>query len=182
MDSSIFIRRYFARCLECSFCHDACCFHGVDIDVDNVRRINSFATDLEEFMGTSKATWFRDEFAKDVEFPGGSFTRTQVLDGACVFHDRRSRGCLLHKFSLENNIDYHDLKPMVSCLFPLTFDNGVLHPSDDIETDDLVCAGEGPTLYQGVRNELLYYFGPTFVEELDGIEIGNEVASTLHNT
>ena len=41
---------------------------------------------------------------------------------------------------------------------------------DEVEDGTLVCLGQGPTLYQGVRSELEYYFGPSFVEELDAIE------------
>jgi hypothetical protein len=76
----------------------------------------------------------------------------------------------LHAFALEKGLDYHDLKPVLSTLFPLTFDDGVLHVMDEVEDRTLVCLGQGPTLYRGVRAELEYYFGPSFVEELDAIE------------
>ena len=33
----------------------------------------------------------------------------------------------------------------------------------------LVCAGNGPTLYQGARAELAYYFGSAFIAELDAL-------------
>ena len=34
----------------------------------------------------------------------------------------------------------------------------------------LVCAGDGPSLYDGVRGELAYYFGRGLVEELDALK------------
>ncbi len=33
VDLSIFTLTYFARCMECTFCHDACCAHGCDVDL-----------------------------------------------------------------------------------------------------------------------------------------------------
>jgi hypothetical protein len=59
---------------------------------------------------------------------------------------------------------------MVSCLFPVTFDNGLLLPSDDVEDDSLICLNSGPGLYQGVRSDLSYYFGEGFVSALDELE------------
>ena len=32
VDKNIFSLRYFQHCMACSFCHDACCRHGVDVD------------------------------------------------------------------------------------------------------------------------------------------------------
>jgi hypothetical protein len=54
-------------------------------------------------------------------------------------------------------------------LFPLTFEDGVLVASSEVEERELVCAGSGPSLYEGVRGELAYYFGDAFVAELDSI-------------
>ena len=62
------------------------------------------------------------------------------------------------------------IKPRVSALFPVTFDDGVLDPSTEITDGTLVCGGQGPTLYRGVRLELAYYFGELLVRELDGLE------------
>lgn len=87
-----------------------------------------------------------------------------------MFLNRRDRGCQLHAFALEKGLDYHDLKPVLSTLFPLTFDDGVLHVMDEVEDRSLVCLGSGPTLYRGVRAELAYYFGAALVAELDEIE------------
>ena len=77
---------------------------------------------------------------------------------------------MLHSFALERGLDYHELKPLVSSLFPLTFDWGLLHPSNEIADRSLQCIDDGPTLYRGVRSEIEWYFGEGLVAELDGIE------------
>ena len=79
---------------------------------------------------------------------------------------------MLHSFALERGLDYHELKPMVSSLFPVTFDWGLLHPSNEIEDRSLQCVDDGPTLYQGVRGEIEWYFGVELVRELDALESG----------
>jgi len=170
VDLEIFAIRYFADCLQCGFCADRCCSFGVDIDVENVRRIEERADQIESYVGIDRAQWFAPGYREDAEFPGGRYTRARAVDGRCVFLNRKGRGCLLHSFSLDNGIDYHQLKPIVSSLFPVAFDEGLLHPSTEARTGELVCVGSGPTVYRGAREELLYYFGAELVAELDSIE------------
>jgi hypothetical protein len=59
---------------------------------------------------------------------------------------------------------------MVSALFPVTFDDGLLHASTEARDGTLVCGGQGPSLYRGARAELLHYFGESLVSELDALE------------
>src|SRR5262249_39257892 len=91
-------------------------------------------------------------------------------DGRCIFLSSAGRGCGLHAFALAKGLDYHDFKPVLLTLFPLSFDDGVLHVMDEVDDGTLVCLGEGPPLSRGARTEIEYYFGPSFVEELDDIE------------
>jgi hypothetical protein len=170
VDDAIFVRRYFTRCLACTFCADQCCTHGVDVDIENVTRILAHADAIERVIGISRDAWFEPEFASDAEFPGGRHTRSRVRDGACVFRARGGRGCALHAHALDAGFDYHDIKPMVSALFPITFDAGLLHAANEIEDGTLVCAGDGPTLYRGARGEIAHYFGASLVRELDTLE------------
>ncbi|MFN7130905.1 MAG: hypothetical protein ACK4N5_02410 [Myxococcales bacterium] len=169
VDTAVFTLRYFARCMACTFCHDACCAHGVDLDVAERDRILAEAASLQPLVGFDAARWFESDEWPDAEYPSGRYTRTAVVDGACVFLNRAGRGCLLHLWALKHGRDYHALKPMFSALFPLTFDQGVLQPADDV-TEDLVCAGKGETLYRAARAELLHYFGTALVAELDALE------------
>jgi len=76
---------------------------------------------------------------------------------------------MLHSFALDRGLDYHDLKPMVAALFPVTFDGGLLHPSTEIVDRSLQCIDDGPTLYEGVRSEIEWYFGTAMVAELDAL-------------
>ncbi len=169
VDTAIFRRTYFVHCMQCSYCHDSCCQYGVDIDAPNVARLEAVGEALAKYAGVPQDRWFGGEWTVDAEFPGGRHTRTRVEDGACVFRSRRGRGCLIHSFALERGIDYHELKPMVSVLFPITFDGGLLHPSNEIEDRSLQCIDDGPTLYEGVRDEIGWYFGPELVAELDAL-------------
>ena len=172
VDPAIFRERYFMHCMQHPTCEDWCCSHGVDVDEENVARLLARADELEAATGIDRSRWFRPGAAtRDPEFPGGAYRRTAVEDGACVFLDRASRGCRIHAFCLARGVDYHELKPLVSTLFPLTFDEGLLHASDEVHDRSLVClTPEGPTLYRGVRDELADTFGPELVAELDALE------------
>ena len=101
--------------------------------------------------------------------PGGGSDRTAVDERGCVFLAKpgQGRGCMIHRYCVEKGIDYHELKPMISILFPLTYDGGHLVPAEEIEDGSLQCIDQGPTLYQGLRDELRYYFGDALVAELD---------------
>ena len=168
VDPAIFRHRYFAACLDCGFCADQCCSYGVDIDADNIAALTSLGPAFEAFVGVAAADWFTPERIADGEFPSGFSARTRSRDGKCVFANRAGRGCRIHAWCLDHGLDYHRFKPLVSTLFPVTFEAGALVPSAEAVDASLICAGRGPTLYQGARTELAYYFGTDFVAELDG--------------
>ena len=167
VDPAIFSLRYFAKCMECGFCHDQCCSYGVDIDAANMERLRALGPEFEAFVGIPQGRWFTGEAACDPEFPSGAYGRTAAPHGKCIFANRIGRGCRIHAFCLEQKLDYHLYKPMVSILFPVTFEHGVLVPSPETLDGTLACHGDGPSLYNGVRDELAYYFGAAFVTELD---------------
>jgi hypothetical protein len=169
VDPAIFALRYFQACMACSFCHDACCSWGVDIDLGNAARLNALPPDFRALVGRPRSEWFTAEAASDPEFPGGAHVRTAVMDGACVFRSRTGRGCVIHAYAVENGLDYHDLKPMVSTLFPVTFEQGVLTAASEAADGSLRCGSEGLTLYEGARDELRHYFGDDLIGELDGL-------------
>jgi hypothetical protein len=172
VDTAIFFKRYFMNCMQCGYCGDSCCQYGADIDGDNVARVERYAAELEAFTGVPRERWWTGEWTDDKEFPGGRQTRTAVEGGSCVFRNRRGRGCMLHSFALEKGLDYHEIKPLVASLFPVTFDYGLLHPSNEIADRSLQCIDDGPTLYAGVRGEIEWYFGGALVAELDELERG----------
>jgi len=165
----IFNNKYFSSCMDCGYCNDICCSFGVDVDILNVERINHYADMLKNYVPIPREDWFEKDFREDSEFPGGLYTRTRVHDGRCVFLNRSERGCILHTFCLAEGIDYHVIKPMVSSLFPVTFDSGLLHASDEVYDASLICLGDGVPLYQSVRQDLMHYFGDGLTSELDVI-------------
>ncbi len=171
VDSGLFTLRYFGHCMDCSFCRDQCCGYGVDVDLDNVKRLEAAAEDLVKFTGVARERWFTGEVEEDEEMPGGGCMRTLSQDGACVFLDREKRGCRIHAYCLARGIDYQVLKPMVSALFPATYEEGALVPADELLDGTLVCAPGGPSIYEGVRHDLKYYFGDGLVEELDALAV-----------
>jgi hypothetical protein len=170
VETRIFALRYFRDCMACTFCNDICCSFGVDVDLGNVERLKAMPQDFHDFIGVPASEWFTDEVIADPEFPTGRHVRTQVRDGRCVFLNRQDRGCKVHSWCLQKGLDYHTVKPLVSILFPLTFEYGVLAASNEIVDGSLACSGEGHTAYRGSRGEVDYYFGPELVAELDGLE------------
>jgi len=170
VDTRIFQLKYYRDCAGCSFCGDSCCQYGVDVDLPNVARLNSAPDELEQFVGRPRSEWFEDRVVLDVEYPGGGFRRTRVIDGRCVFLNRSGRGCLVHSWCLQQGIPYQQLKPLVSSLFPVTIDQGVLLPSIESVDSSLTCLGPGSSLYCGARTDLSWYFGEELVRELDALE------------
>jgi len=170
VDPTIFTQRYYTHCLDCTFCHDQCCTHGVDVDLETARRIEARANDLERYLGIARTRWFTTGLEVDLEFPGGAVRRTRVVNGCCVFHNQDGRGCRLHSYCIEHGLDHHELKSIVDCLFPLTFGEGVLAPAVEAEDGTLICLNAGPTLYRGARSEVEYYFGTGLLEALDDLE------------
>lgn len=170
VDASLFTERYFTDCLACGFCHDWCCSQGVDIELPRVAAIMRHADALEVYTGIPRERWFEPGVDRDDEFPGGGARRTRVEDGACVFLNRAGRGCTIHGYCVARGIDYHDLKSMVDCLFPVTFAGDLLCLSDEVTDGELVCMDQGPTIYRGTRPEIAHYFGDACVAALDAIE------------
>jgi len=176
VDTRIFQLTYYMHCMGCSFCNDICCQYGVDVDLENVARLQAAPQELERFVGRPRSQWFQDQVVLDPEYPGGGYRRTQVIDGRCVFLHRSGRGCLVHSWCLQQGIPYQQFKPLVSSLFPVTFDQGTLLPSEETVDGSLLCLGPGSTLYRGARDDLRWYFGEQLVQELDAMEL--ELQST----
>lgn len=170
VNRDIFLKTYFARCLECSFCHDWCCSFGADIDIENVEKIRKQKEEIRPFVRESDAEWFEAEYTYYEEYAGNEYTRINPLGPRCVFISKDQRGCGLHRYAISQQMDYHDIKPIVCILFPLSFEEGILFPAAELDDNSLVCSGSGTSVYQAMRNELEYYFGLEFVKELDEIE------------
>jgi hypothetical protein len=169
VDERIFALRYFTHCMACGFCNDQCCNYGVDIDAANMERLRALGPAFEAFAGAPQGEWFAAEIVEDREFPSGAHGRTRAVGGKCVFAERRGRGCKIHAYCLEQSLDVHLYKPLVSILFPLTFEHGVLVPSPEVVDGSLICSGDGPSVYDGMRDEVAYFFGKELVGALDAL-------------
>ena len=172
VDDDIFVRRYFGHCMACTTCADSCCEYGVDVSKPEHARILARADEIRPLARRSDpAAWFLPESEIDADYAGGEVFRTTVVDGRCVFLRREGRGCVLHGLALEKGEDYHEIKPMVSSLFPLTWDGDAICCAEEIEDGSLACITDGPTVYEMARAELEYYFGAEFVAELDQLAV-----------
>jgi Fe-S-cluster containining protein len=170
VDARIFSLRFFARCMECTFCHDACCARGCDADLQEVRRIElDHGSALAPRVASPRGSWFAPELHEDADFQGGQYRSSRVLGRGCVFLEPE-RGCKIHAYAIEQGLDYHDLKPWLCWLFPLTVEAGELCPQASAIDRSLVCSGQGATLYRAQRGELLHMFGPELVRECDALD------------
>lgn len=178
----IFLKAYFARCLECRFCHDWCCSFGADIDIRNVHKILQRREEILSFVRPPKGEWFETEYSYYEKYSGSQYTRINPQGPRCAFISKDQRGCGLHRYAISKQLDYHEIKPLVCILFPLSFGEGILTIAPELEDNSLVCAHSGYSVYQSMRRELEYYFGREFVEELDGMEknvLAQDQESTL---
>jgi len=166
--------------MNCRECQDWCCSWGVDVDGANAEQIMDTIRGNQDYFPFVEPEALFGDGIQDGEFPSGEYRRTTTVAGKCVF-SASGRGCILHSFCLAHNRDYHDLKPMVSILFPLTFDKGLLHASTEVSDGSLVCLCSRVTIYRGIREELAYYFGAEFVKELDVIESKEHVDASIHH-
>jgi Fe-S-cluster containining protein len=166
----IFLKSYFARCLECNFCHDWCCSFGADIDIQNVEKIREHREEIQPFIRKSEVEWFETEYTYYEEYAGNQYTRINPQGTRCVFISKDQRGCGLHRYAITKGMDYHEIKPLVCILFPLSFEEGILSLAPELDDNSLVCSGAGASAYRALRNELEHYFGPEFTEEIDAIE------------
>ncbi|MBE2250863.1 MAG: hypothetical protein IAE78_15100 [Myxococcus sp.] len=169
VDSEIFTLRYYQACMQCTFCSDSCCQYGCDVNSGERDQLLAMKAELEPFLGIPSSEWFKPEVYEDPEYPTGKFVRSNTRKGACVFLSKSGRGCGIHAFALATGRDYHPFKPMVCWLFPICWDKGVMRPNSDVK-DDLVCAGTGPSLYDGARDELRIAFGDALIAELDALK------------
>jgi Fe-S-cluster containining protein len=166
----IFLKTYFAHCLQCNFCHDACCSYGADIDIQNVEKIQQRKEEILPFIRPSDGEWFEAGYSYYEEYVGSQYTRINTQGPRCIFISKDQRGCGLHRYAISKQMDYHEIKPLVCILFPLSFGEGILSPAPELDDNSLICSGSGYSAYQSLRNELEHYFGLELIAELDGIE------------
>jgi hypothetical protein len=135
-----------------------------------VEKIQQRKAEILPFVRPPEGEWFETEYTYYEEYVGNQYTRINTQGPRCVFISKDQRGCGLHRYAISKQMDYHEIKPLVCILFPLSFGEGILTLAPELDDSSLVCSGEGYSAYQSMRNELEYYFERGFVEELDVIE------------
>lgn len=178
IDPRLFTETYFAACMDCAFCHDVCCQYGATVDLPMRDAILARKDELEPVVGRPASEWFDDDFYEDPDYAGSGWVRTRVYDNRCVFLNRKGRGCLLHGHALARGEVVQQIKPLACSLFPIGWGEGALTVPPEIDDRELICLGPGPTLYRSARNDVLYYYGPELVEELDRLEAAELASKT----
>ncbi len=168
VDLDVFRLRYFQNCMGCTFCFDQCCSWGCDVDLQERTRLRAVGSELAAWTVGSPEEWFAKEERADPDFESGASVRTNTMNGRCAFSNVHGRGCGIHAFAMASQRDYHQLKPRVCWLFPLTWDRGILMPSSELR-EDLICGRQGVLVYDAAREELRAAFGSALVNELDAL-------------
>ena len=169
IDTRIFTIKYNGFCMSCNLCTDNCCKYGTKVDNISFKNIMKNAKLLESVMKIPQKDWFANEFIADEHYPGSKYVRTNLNEQSCVFFNKKKENCYIHELCFNLQIDYHELKPVVCCLFPLEFSHETLKPAIEFEDDDVRCIGGTLSLYDGVKDEVAYYFGTELVEELNSL-------------
>jgi Fe-S-cluster containining protein len=180
VDEAIFTRTVVQDCMEhrCAMAAtgkqklDACCQHGVDVDLRERDAIAARDGELRALLRGDAATmpWFHDAIERDADMPSGAYVRTRVVDGGCVFLSHDRRGCAIHRSAVERGWDYRSAKPHVCRLFPLTYTNDAIVISGDYEDYSCAFVAGAPSLYRVTRDALGDVFGAELVAALDDVE------------
>jgi hypothetical protein len=159
---------------------DACCQHGVDVDLFERDAIMKRAREIQEVLRAEfrdPSTWWRDDEAEpDDEAPSGTYTRTNRAGpgdaGGCMFLQHDARGCALHRAAVNHRFDPSEIKPAVCRLYPLAWGEGLLGLSDDFSRYS--CASvtdrDAPSVWQVSRDAVAEVFGIDLQRKLDRLE------------
>ncbi len=152
---------------------DACCQHGVDVDLAERDVILGHAAAVAAILdGTvrDEKLWFDDSaYQVDPDFPSGAAVRTAVVGEGCVFLSHDGRGCGLHRAALAGGFAPEAIKPAVCSLYPLAYGEGNLGLSNDFSRYSCADA-DGPTVYRLQRSVIADVFGAELVAQLDLVE------------
>jgi Fe-S-cluster containining protein len=184
---AIFTRRVVADCMQhqCVMVADegvplaaprplleACCQYGADVDLRERDAIMEHAAQIGALLtpGAREAPWFTDEVQDDPDYPSGQHVRTATFEGGCVFLSHDRRGCAIHRSALEAGWDFHQVKPHICRLFPLSYEDDAFCLSDDFVDYDCADRAGAPSVYRVARETIAAVFGPELVAALDATE------------
>jgi len=139
-------------CYGCS-CSDACCTYGCDVDHTARHTMIKYRVPLEDALGRTLENCFEGSRVLDKDYPGGSYERSKVEEGMCVFHEPSGKGCVLYRLSSQQNIPA-EIIPAICRLYPITWSNGCLTVSPHQEpTCNVYCNSNTTTrtLYESQK-------------------------------
>jgi Fe-S-cluster containining protein len=179
--ASVFTKRLVADCMthSCKMVDrephlgklDACCQYGCDVDLLERDAILAKQDDIRPLLRAEvqRAEWFDNEIEEDADYPSGKVVRTSLHEDRCLFLAHDSRGCAIHRASIEKGWDFRGVKPAICRLFPLSYEEDTILIAD--EYPEYSCAHvEGPTLYRISRDTLADVFGGELVAAMDAAE------------
>lgn len=183
----IFTRRVVADCMShaCTMVADegvplarprplleACCQYGADVDLAEREAILGHREQIRALLlpAAQDAPWFTEQVEVDPDYPSGRHVRTATHNGGCVFLSHDRRGCAIHRAAIEGGWDFHQVKPHICRLFPMSYEGDAICISDDYEDYDCADAAGAPSLYRVARDTLAAVFGPALVDALDRVE------------
>lgn len=151
---------------------EACCQYGADVDLTERDAIMEHADQLRALLtpGAREAPWFTTEVTEDPDYPSGRHVRTATYQGGCVFLSHDRRGCAIHRAALEGGWDFHQVKPHICRLFPLSYEDDAFVLSDDFVDYDCADHPGAPSVYRVARDTIAAVFGPDLVAALDAAE------------
>ncbi|MBN2441887.1 MAG: hypothetical protein JXJ04_11085 [Spirochaetales bacterium] len=174
VDTDIFTQNYpETGCLEMG-CQDICCSGGAIMDSVTFKKLREVD---EEDLGVH-IDWETYEFDDDPCYPGGKGCYTTFTNNRCMFQNKNGFGCIIHSYCLKKGIDFRELKFFACCIFPCEVNNigeykNVLTPGYELRHDEynFPCNKTGnTTIYENAKNDILYYFGSSLIEELETIK------------
>ena len=150
-----------------------CCSGGAAMDIHTFEKLVKHRA-APDFAGI---TWEGYTFKEDVYSPGGKGCCTKFDNDRCMFQNP-DRGCSIHSYCINNNIDIHELKFFACCLFPVKVNKiGEIHHILTTGYEmcspqlDLPCRTTGDTsVYETARKDIEYYYGRALITEIEKIK------------
>ncbi len=151
---------------------EACCQYGADVDLQERDAILAHKDQLYALLSPAarEAPWFTTTIQEDPDYPSGRHVRTATFEGGCVFLSHDRRGCAIHRAALEGGWDFHQVKPHICRLFPLSYEGDAFVLSDDFVDYDCADRVGAPSVYRVARDTIAAVFGADLVAALDEAE------------
>lgn len=117
-------------CYNCN-CKDLCCKlrkdrYGADFDKESYELVIKNKRIIEPLMNIKIENCFEKTFTGEKDFLGKNSIRSlKGKDGFCIFHKKKSRGCILYDLVMQKKVSRRII-PSICRLFPLSWEKGKL--------------------------------------------------------